>query len=338
MDTLARSTGRFAGAFGALVGAALLAPGLLPRAPPRERPVALWVADSGGDRVLALDHDFLVVGGAAIRDPRRLATLADGGAWVASASGPGARLIRIDAAGARRAELECPPVLDLERCAARGGSSALVLACDAPGTAAVWRLDERGRHGPIARAAGGRAVAGRGELVLVGAERGELVLVRDRGERPVLAWAQLPGPIADLAPGPGRDRWWCLEEGACPRLALLDGRLEPLWTEELGPEWCGSGARLAAVPGEERAWLALPGRSLVRRHGPGGALELEIGPLPSLDAGRALAALGKDLVVAAPGALFALEGGALPLDAARVARAQGGFSFVADVAPASPEP
>lgn len=317
--TLARS------ARGALLGLALgFSLALLCRAaPPRAPagPVATWVADRNGQRVVGLDPDLFVVADVGLRWPVALAPREDGGAWVveAAAGGPlGAHaLVRLDAIGrVVEGPHPLPPLLDL---APLDGDAALVLTGGDPPQLQRASAGEGLRL--LAGFPGAMCVAGEDGAGLVGTADGRLVPIDlERGATGAAVAVGLV--IGDLAPGPGGVGWWVLDVGAGGRLVRLDEGLATTWSVDVGfnPQSLGPHAR------EERVWLASTNEPHAARYGPGGVVELVLPELPLAGLDRSACLDDGGVLLLSHGAVLRFDGGGAALPG------QGGFSFLADVA------
>lgn len=318
------------------MGASIAALSLVLRATPPAQPgpTALLAADRGGNRVLALDAELCVLGEVPCPAPRRALTTPEGGAWVVCSSagrGPSAdRLVRLAPSLSEMCAFEFARLHDL---CLLGSGALLALEESERGAGIVWRI-EGGARRPWFSLPLARRVACLGDHVLIGCAGGEVVLVEARDPPVVLAWRSLGSSPVALAPGPRAGTFWALVGGAETRLHLLQVR--PGEEERLATRWsCSAGhgaAELAPVEGEERIWVADPGRSSLRLHGPGGVVEIELEGLPARAAGAALVATERGLLLAAPGALLEIEPAPWGARSARLLRVQGGFDDLADLA------
>ena len=285
--------------------------------PPGPGRTVCWVADRDGGRVVGMDRELFVTGEHAVPWPVELEAAAGGALWVARAAEADPRgehrILRIERDGARSRELVLGPVLDLS---ATPDGGALVVE-DRPGaggrvlrfardTALLWSVP----------CAGARSAAG-DERVLVGTAEGELVLLHGgTGERRTST--RLEGEVADVGRAE-RAGWFALELGG--RVLRLDPSLRVEWAASAGLD----ARHLAVEPGGRRAWLASFSQATARRFGARGALELEV-ELPLLGLDRVEALEGGGAWIAAPGALFEVDG------EGELRRSQGGFDFLVDVA------
>jgi len=290
-------------------------------------PVAVWVADRDGHQVVGLDARAFVALRVPIRFPVDLEPRADGGLWVVSAPAGHPltphRLGRLDRAGCLRAAAELGTFLDL---ATLDGGDALVVDRDGTGRARLRRVRADGADEVLAYPAQARCTAGAGGRVLVGTDRGWLVLFdleRPRAGAVRRRWGG--GTVEDVAPAP-EGGWWVLTTNAAAprerRVLRLDDELRTLREVPLGAR----NVRLAPVPGAERVWLVDLERPLAWLLGPHG--RVQVGEVALAHAGLERAAATRDggLFVVAPGAVMRLDA------RGRRRPGQGGFEFLVDVA------
>jgi hypothetical protein len=280
---------------------------------------SFWLTDRGADEVLALDGELCVLA----RFPFRAPALLGGTAWVAGSTAESRRTCRLARLDARAGPVDVRDFEDLVALAADEDGTAYVLergAGGAEGDTLLWRVDVQ--RTLLGLFPGARALAAQPGALLVGTTSGLLVALRPDGA--VLGHGLASGPVQALARGPRAGEWWALAgpEGAC--LDLFEPSLAPRWSSVLA---VGTRA-FAAVPGEERAWIAEPGRA--RRVGAGGASEVELAlPSGTWDAAQATPT---GVLFLGRGALLAIE---VRHARARIARSQGGFDALAAVAPAT---
>ncbi len=307
----------------ALAGITALAAALAGCAPALDPAPLAWVADRAAGEVLALDAELCVRARVPLAAPRALVADAHG-LWVSAAStlaAPDAtRLVRLEGGAPPRPAGDFAALTAL--CADEGGA-ALVLERASASASRLWRIERDLGRTLLGVLPAARALAACPGRILAGGASGELVLLRSDGA--VLRLAAWPEPVLALAPGPRAGEWWVLGAGPEPGLGLLAPDLAPRWRvrAESGP------AGFAPVAGAERVWLAAGER--VRRHGPGGVLELafefEGGPWTAAEAVRG-------------GVLLRGVGAVVELGArggrARVVRTQGGFGALVGLALSGP--
>jgi hypothetical protein len=282
-----------------------------------------WVADRAAGEVLALDRDLCVLERIPVRSPRQVG--ADpGGLWVLEGSEgsarPPRRLVRIERGTGSPSGSDFGELVDMD---APGDGTAFVLERHQTPRDGIdtllWRIDAEQHRTLLGAFPAARTLAAQPGALLVGCASGELAMLRPDGA--VLDVRRVPGPVRALARGPRAGEWWALAGDAS--MCLLDRRLEPLWSTRGAHVVQG----FAPVEGEERVWTATEGRVL--RHGPGGALEIEL-ELPSGPWETALATRAGVLLLG-QGALLEVE---VRHGCARVRRSQGGFAALAGLAPA----
>lgn len=289
-------------------------------------PVAGWLVDRDGGAVVGLDRERLEVRRIPLEAPVELALGSHGDLWVVCAGvagpvGPHRLLLVEDESGRIARELALGPVLDLE--AVEGGSGeVLAVELSASGRRQVVRVAPTGAVTIVEQSEDAFCAAAAFGCTLVGSERGELRLFGPDGQR--LVRRDFGGVLSDLAPGPEAGTWWALDAAGGAggtRLALLGRDLASRWELPAGV----AAITLAPVRGAERVWLSDAEGALVRRFGPGGALELAHVGLAHVGASRASVGSNGGLWIAAPGALLCLDGagGSVP--------GQGGFGFLVDV-------
>lgn len=324
----ARSTGGFHfpprvawAALGVVTALAVSAARFPPAGPSAPGPVAVWAVDRDASRVFGLDADLFVARRMHVDHPLDVEACRDGGLWVLRSATPSAssshRLDRFGANGDLITELFVDRTLDL---ATLDGADALVIeATGGPhGEPQLLRVREEGSVTVMHVAVGLACVSGSRDSVLTGSSGGSVVR-RDASTGAALDLVALAGPILDLAEGGAPGGAFVLHGSSPRRLTLLDADLAVRWSVLAGVD----ALQVSPVRGEERAWLAIGAR--VRRFGPQGALELDVGglPLSSLDAVAPW--LGGGALVAAPGAILRLDAnGALQ-------PGQGGFAWLADL-------
>lgn len=296
---------------------ALLSPPGGDRGPP-----AWWVADRGGDRLLALDGGLFPSRVLELRAPLALAP-STRGLWVVSAAEGTPRgrhrVLLLGPEGDPRVDLVLPPVRAAEPLA--GGALALLVG-SGPDTHLMW-VGPDAHLRRVVQLPDALALATDGEGLLVANAGGELWSLPDPGlpRAGRRRWLDLR-PMA-LAPGP-RGGWWVLGEGG--RLLLLDQGLAvqlerelPLGNPRLARGGDGSGA-LWVVDGARGQALR------VESDGGDGARAQKL-PAAGLEGGWATADGG--LLAVAAGALLRLDAGG------DLVRAQGGLTFAVAVAPAT---
>lgn len=307
-------------------------------APRTERPGAVryWTADRDAQAVVGLDDDLLERARCSVRWPVQVEARADGGAWVASAAqglALGAyRLVRVDSGGVVVRAVDVGAVLDLD---AAEGRDAFVLerepghegddAEDATRAPRLLRVAAEDPLEVLAEVPRAHCVAAAAGRALVGGDDGSLRLLEARPGGAVLAAADAGAQVVDVAPAGGEPagRWWvlALEGGGIGRLELRAADLSPLWSVSTGLR----PLHMIAVPGAERAWIADVTAPCARRYGPGGALELDLQPVPQLGLDRGAADPAGGVVLTSPGALVRLDSDG------RLVPGQGGFDFPVDV-------
>ena len=285
---------------------------------PGRAPLAYWVADREAGELAGLDRDLFVVERLAWPSPYGLLPGAEGGLWVLSAARGDPRetlVARLGSSGVLgpAAELAGPV-----RASSHAGRDALLVLA----SGAVLRACADGAWLELGHVSGARCAAGAGATVVVGTGAGALVGLSAHGAaRPLFARAA-PGEVVDLAPGPRAGTWWSLCEGAELEVALLDRSCRPIWRAPAGLPATG----LVPVPARESVWLADLREARIRRLAAGGACAAEAGFERQVG-------LGAGLALEDGGALWALPGAVLRVDAAGVLRrAQGGFAFAAALA------
>ena len=273
---------------------------LFPRRGPG--PAAWWVADRGADRLWVLDEDLLPLQVFTVRAPVAVAR-SDRGVWVAEAveGDPlGRHHLRLfQGTGPASEALAVPPLRDLV--STEHGPVAL--------TRAGLLLGVRGaRLVPLARVEGARAVLGAGRCLWVADGGGQvLVLGAERGE--LLAAYDLGRPVVDLARASDGGAWALDDGGGLQRVGVAGRR-------QLG----------LTAPRVAAGWVLDHDSSRLERLRDGRRVRLD----PSL-AGleSAVAMPGGGLLVVSPGSLHLL-------DAEGQRRfAQGGFGYAVSVARAA---
>jgi hypothetical protein len=280
-------------------------------------PTALWAVDRDGCEAVALDRDLFVRVRAPVPWPTEVEPRTGGGAWVLSA-------VEADPLGSREllalsvdGEVEARVVLGvaIDLAAVERADDALVVELGAP--ARVLRFGRGGEPGVVLEHPGALCAAGTGDAVLVGDRAGGLALYEGVA---LIALAEGTGAVEDVALAPD-DGWWVLR-GTDGVLERRGADLALLWQVRTGL----AATHLAPVPGGERVWLAGADEARARRHGPGGALEVETGRAPLSGLGPGVGLQDGGVVLVAPGALLALDTGGAWLPG------QGGFSYLADAA------
>lgn len=284
-------------------------------------PVAVWTADRDASRVFGLDADLFVARRLHVDFPLDVEACRDGGLWVMRSATPSAssshRLDRFGAGGDLITELYVDRTLDL---ATLEGEDALVIeATGGPhGEPQLLRVREEGSVFVLHVAVGLACVAGSRDSVLTGSSGGSVVR-RDAQSGAQIDQIGLAGPILDLAEGGAPGGVFVLHGSSPRRLTLLDGDLAVRWSVLAGLD----ALHVSSVRGEERAWLAIGAR--VRRFGPQGALELDVGGLPLASLDAVVPWSGGGALVAAPGAILRLNA------AGALQPGQGGFAWLADL-------
>lgn len=275
---------------------------------------SLWVADREAGALFGLDAELYFVRRIALDSPEALAPGPDGELWVLRSRGAGAaparRLLRIDGEGRALAEHELPWPARL-RPSGDGGALCAPLAPGPP--ILLARADALHE---LERSAGAAfAEAGAPGLALAWRE-GRVELRKPGGD---VLTRELGFPLADFAADPWGPGWWVLARGPGAGLLRLSADLEPLWRVRVADGF----ELLAAVPGQERAWLgdALGGELL--RVGPAG-VERHLREPALIGLERLLALPGGGLLALGPGALVRLGPRGEPLPS------QGGFAHLVD--------
>jgi len=283
----------------------------------------VWVADRDADRLVALDETLVAVGSVDAPCPTRVRARSDGSAWcvLPRTCGIDGRhdLARARATGTLGRVLALDPVRDLE---CLNGEDALVVEGDwASANTRVLRVDASGAARQIAVWPQVLAVAGRGDVVLVGTVDGDVLLFDARlvGGAP-LARTALGGEVGDIAPAPDGG-WWVLDVTGGGELVRLGARLDVLWREPLGALVLD----LAAVPNEERVWLPHEAEPWLVALGDGGDVVHELDLVRLGDVQRGDGVRGGGCVVAGIGYVLRMARNGTAL------LTQGGFDRVADV-------
>jgi hypothetical protein len=261
-----------------------------------------WVVDEAGDALIALDAELYRIDVVSLPRPHRLA-LGGKAMWVATQGEAGSKLVCL--ARGTRGELACGGIRALDADA----DGVVTWLEDGGMSTHLWRAGTSLERTLLGAFKGARALATSAIGVLVGTSEA-LVLVR--GDGAWLATRPLTAPALELDRGPRPGEWWSLQEDGA--LALIDAALVTQWEVAVGPEVTS----LAAVPGEERAWVVCA--SGLRLYGARGSLEheLELPPGPW----AAAAARARTVWIMGPGAVLAVElRGARP----SIRRTQGGF-------------
>ncbi|MBK7645214.1 MAG: hypothetical protein IPJ19_19580 [Planctomycetes bacterium] len=296
-------------AFGALRRTELAPPGA----------IALWVADRDAGELYALDSELILAQRVALARPLDLVRSASGRLFVlrARSGTPGEWLDEFDAQGRCLRELELRACLDLQL----AGESALLVDAG-PGSAMrhALRLDPDAGLLLLASAPALRCISPSLDSILLGTEDGRVERRASDGSV-VLANAALGGGVVDLAPTPEPGGVFALD-GPGRRLLCLAPDLGLRWQAPLPFE----AAHLGVVEGEERVWLLEAGARRVLRYGPGGELELERDNLPLTGLTRVLPWNEGGALVAAPGAILALDA------RGHLAPGQGGFNYLVALA------
>lgn len=287
-----------------------------PPGPGRGPRALVWAADRDGGMVLRLDDELLILDARRLPRPSRLLPTLDGGAWVACAREGrplGAhRLVRLDGALEPVAAHELGAVLDL---AVGSGDEALVLEARQEGPERVLRCEIGGAPVTLLELPGARALAADQGWWAAGDGRGRLAIRGPGGEAVTVS---LPGALGPLAPAPGG--WWVLaREGTL--LLRLTRAGSPLAVAS-----CGLAAPRLAPDAEGGLWVCDAEGVRVERRDGAGRLRWARDLPQALALGPAVATADGGLVLAAPGALLALDGGGA------LRRGQGGFERLADLA------
>lgn len=285
-------------------------------------PPTTWVADRDAQALVGLDDELFEARRIELASPVEVELAQDGGLWAVSASEshPLGRhdLVRYAVDGARSAALTFGPVYDLDRL----GPDALVVERQGA-LGRVVRVTLAGEVLAVAELANARCASGSGSRAVVGTDDGEVWLFDAAHQPPrVLARRELAGPIGDLRPGPTPGTWWALDVGGVARLSLLEPTLATRWTVEVGLH----ALHIAPARGVERVWVADTTQPVVRRYGPGGALELDLHDLPHSGLDRGVALEEGGVLLVAPGAVLRLD------ERGELQPGQGGFDFLVDLA------
>lgn len=292
---------------------------------PRDRaeaPVAVWVADRGGDRVVALDADLFVLRLLEVRAPCAVEPGPRGGAWIGTREGPArSRLIGIEGDGSVHTELGIGPLRDL---ASVGKGAVLVLEGE-PREVRAWLVEADRPPLLLAAAPGLEHACGAFGMGLLGSRDGELFAVGPDGRW--LGIGAVPGRVVDTTAGPRPFTWWVLHRpaGGASSLALVDAHLSVLRSSTVP-----AAASVVIPSGGGSVWILEEHAPRLHRSTAGGRVELVRGDLPLGDVQAGHARPGGGLLVAVPGALLAFDrdGASVP--------GQGGFDFLNDLAVASP--
>lgn len=290
--------------------------------------IAVWATDRDAHQVYGLDLDLILARSIPLGWPLEVEACDSGGAWVLRSGNAGTltghRLDRLSRAGELITEVTIHHALDLDTFQ---GEDALVI--ETPGgshaTTRVLRFHKEGSLFSLLEQAGLVCVAGSRDSVLAGTDSGAVLRIDPAPSGSVgviLAQVQLGGRIGDLARGPWPGSAWALDTSAARRLFLLDADLSVRWVANVGI----AALHIAAVPGEERVWLADTATPRVRRFGPAGALEIDRRGLPLIGLDRAVAWREGGVLVAAPGAILHLDANG------QTAPGQGGFNYLIDLA------
>src|SRR5262245_39969269 len=261
--------------------------------------IAAWAADRDAGVVYGLAADLTIELQVPLAWPTDVRPCGDGGAWVLRAGNGNPagtyRLDRLARDGGLVAEVSLGACVDLD---VADGRDALVieLGRGANGADRALRLETEGSLHVLYEAPGLECVAASRASVVVGTRTGRVVRIAEDGT--VLGGAELGGEIGDLAAGPRPGSLWVLDVAGGARLLLLELDLQPRWSVATGV----SALHVIPVPGKERAWLADTTEPIVRRFGPGGALELDRRGLPLTGLDRGTAWSDGSVLVAAPGA------------------------------------
>jgi hypothetical protein len=287
-------------------------------------PVAWWAVDRDAQELCGLDEELRLTRRVHMGWPLAVRSRRDGGAWVLRSSLGKAlqpcRLDRIRADGSTAIEIDLGP----------SGAFALLDAGDAlvvekgtgrDGADKLLRCEDDGAKRVLLEAADISCVADTRAFVLAGTARSEILRFRSPPDNSQVERVALDGALVDLAPGPDPGTAWLLLDQGGARLALLGPDLALRWTTPTGLR-C---VHVAPVEGEERVWIGDTERPLVRRFGPGGALELDQADLPLAGFDRVVAWEEGSVLLVAPGAILRLD------RRGRMMPGQGGFDYLTDL-------
>lgn len=287
-------------------------------------PVALWIADRDGCAVYGLDEDLILARRSIISWPTAVAGRPDGGAWIlrsalGSSVGP-ARLLRLDSEGAIRSETVLPACAGLT---SLGDGSAIVLekASEGDGRDRIVRCDEDGGVEVVYRGRSLTCVAGWKGSIGVGDAHGIVLRVSLDPVGAVIADIDLHERVLEMESDSIADHFWVLTASEHATIHRLDADLVVQWSAEAG----SPATSLASHGDPDRIWLVDGSRSMVRRLGEHGVVELEKGELPIVGPSRAVRSSCGGLSIASPGCVFHLD------STGRTRPGQGGFAHLIDV-------
>jgi hypothetical protein len=287
-------------------------------------PVAAWAVDRGAQELCELDADLLLVRSVRLGWPVAVRARADGGAWVlrsklGSPASPSI-LDRIRADGSIAAEVELGACTGLALLAS-GDAVVIEKRAGSGGSDRLVRCGDEGRTEILLEALDLACAAETRSGVLAGTRRGEILRVTPQFLVGPIPRTTLAGAVFELAPGPEPDEAWVLFGEGGGSVGLLDAGLELRWSAPTGLR----SARAGAVVGEQRIWIVDAERSVVRRFGPGGKLELECADLPIPGAERVVSWRDGGVLLVSPGAILRLD------RRGRLLPGQGGFDYLADL-------
>lgn len=318
--------------------------------PPDLAPVALWVADRDGQQVYALDADLIIARRFHCAWPLAVEPCRDGGVWVLRAgsdthdagdesnpsgpvdtgdpedhgqrsgrSGSSDQLERWSAGGELLSAVALDRCIDLER--STEDDALVIEAATRSHAERALRVRSDGSVVSLYERPGLACIAHAGRAVALGTSTGTVLRVDPLASGSIVGERDLGGSLGDLAPGPEEGSLWALDVRGPRRLHLLDAQLGLRWSTRVEL----AALHIAAVPNEERVWLCDTLEPRVRRFGPEGQLELDLGGLSLAGLDRATAWLGGGVLLAAPGAILHLDARGQPRPG------QGGFSYLVDV-------
>ena len=285
---------------------------------PAPGPVAHWVADRDGHRLVGLDADLYVARRVELRWPCRIAP-GPGGVWVcASLEGRPGGAYRVLHLGPHGVDVEA--LVDDVRALARDRDGTALVLASGPEGARLLRLDAAGPRVLDVLSPGATTLGLGGGRALVGFRSGALLGLVPGGDgvgpadRSVIT-GHVDGAVRDVVPGP-RGGWWVLADGAV--LHRLDARLVPLGRLALPFEH----ARLARGAGSSGIWVVDGGGGRAARvEADGRGWTVDDLPLAGFEAARSLP--GGGCLAGGGGAVLRLASDG------RVVAGQGGLTFVA---------